>query len=153
MFRDYPCHRCAINVMLEIGILNRDLARVVATLGHMDEVIVCDAGFPIPLGVETIDLALTENTPTVMEVLAELKKYFSVEKIVMANETKEHSPSMFERVAKAFGDKIPVETLPHTEFKQHSRSVKAIIRTGDFTAYTNVLLISGAGERWYIEWE
>ncbi len=139
--------------MQEIGILNRDIARVIATLGHMDELIVCDAGFPIPLGVETIDLALAENTPTVMELLAELEKYFSVEKIVMANETQAHSPTMFERIAKVFGDNMPVETRPHTEFKHHSRSVKAIIRTGDFTAYTNVLLVSGAGERWYIEQE
>ena len=54
----------------------------------------------------------------------------------MANETKKHSPTMVERVAKAFGENLPVETLPHTEFKQHSRIVKAIIRTGDFTAYT-----------------
>jgi D-ribose pyranase len=140
-----------MNVMQEIGILNRDVARVLATLGHMDELIVCDAGFPIPLGVETIDLALTENKPLVMELLVELKKYFSVEKMVMANETKEHSPAMFERIAKVFGENIPVETLPHTEFKQHSRTVKAILRTGDFTAYTNVLLISGAGNRWYVE--
>ena len=131
--------------------MNRDIARVIATLGHMDELIVCDAGFPIPLGVETIDLAFTENTPAVMDVLTELKKYFSVEKIVLADETQQHSPTMFQRVSRAFGDEIEVETVPHTEFKHHSRSVKAIIRTGDFTAYTNVLLISGAGNRWYIE--
>jgi D-ribose pyranase len=137
--------------MQEIGILNRDIARMIATLGHMDELIVCDAGFPIPLGVETIDLALAENKPMVMELLAELKKYFSVEKMVMANETQEHSPTMFAQIAKAFGDNIPVETQPHAEFKQRSRAVKAIIRTGDFTAYTNVLLISGAGNRWYVE--
>jgi len=137
--------------MQEIGILNRDIARMIATLGHMDELIVCDAGFPIPLGVETIDLAIAENKPMVMELLAELKKYFSVEKMVMANETQEHSPTMFAQIAKAFGDNIPVETQPHAELKQRSRAVKAIIRTGDFTAYTNVLLISGAGNRWYVE--
>lgn len=139
--------------MQEIGILNRDIARVIAALGHMDQVIVCDAGFPIPLHVETIDLALAENRPTVMDVLAELEHYFSVEEIVMAAETKAHSPTMFTRIAGAFGANLPVETLPHAEFKQRSHNVKAIIRTGDFTAYTNVLLVSGAGERWYLEQE
>jgi hypothetical protein len=29
--------------------------------------------------------------------------------------------------------------------------VKTIIRTGDFTAYANVLLISGTDGRWYLE--
>lgn len=28
---------------------------------------------------------------------------------------------------------------------------KCIIRTADFTAYGNVILISGAGDRWYCE--
>jgi D-ribose pyranase len=46
---------------------------------------------------------------------------------------------------------MAVETIAHTELKQRSRGVKAIIRTGDFTAYSNVLLVSGAGERWYVE--
>jgi D-ribose pyranose/furanose isomerase RbsD len=26
-----------------------------------------------------------------------------------------------------------------------------VIRTGDFTAYGNVILVSGAGDRWYLE--
>ena len=34
---------------------------------------------------------------------------------------------------------------------KRSKHVEAIIRTGDFTAYTNVLLVSGAGDRWYVE--
>ena len=36
--------------MKEIGLLNSDIADVISRLGHMDEVIVCDAGFPIPAG-------------------------------------------------------------------------------------------------------
>jgi D-ribose pyranose/furanose isomerase RbsD len=35
------------------------------------------------------------------------------------------------------------------KYKELSKSVKAVIRTGDFTAYANVLLVSGAGKRWY----
>ncbi|MGL4651398.1 MAG: RbsD/FucU domain-containing protein, partial [Caldilineaceae bacterium] len=34
--------------MKEIGLINRDLEAVISSLGHMDELIVCDAGFPIP---------------------------------------------------------------------------------------------------------
>jgi D-ribose pyranose/furanose isomerase RbsD len=67
------------------------------------------------------------------------------------NETKAVSPSMFERSIAIFDENIPVETIPHTELKQRSRTVKAIVRTGDFTAYTNVILISGADDRWYVE--
>ena len=137
--------------MKEIGLLNSEIADVIARLGHMDEMIVCDAGFPIPLGVRTVDIALAVNQPTVVEVLQVLLQDFSVEKIVLADETRAHSPSMFTRIAELFGPGVEVETVAHTALKQRSRSVKAVIRTGDFTAYCNVLLVSGSGGRWYVE--
>ena len=138
-------------MMLEVGILNSKIASLLARAGHMDEIIVCDAGFPIPTEVETIDLVVSENHPTVQEVLEVLLKYFSVEKIIMAEETKQHSPSHFKRMVKLFGPNVALETVPHTAFKERSHRVKGIIRTGDFTSYANVLLVSGAGGRWFVE--
>jgi D-ribose pyranase len=127
------------------------MSDVFSMMGHMDELIVCDAGFPIPLGVRTVDISLAKDKPTVPELLEELKKHFSVEKVIMAKETKETSPTRFNAIVATFGKDIPVETMPHSEFKQRSKGVKAVIRTGDFTAYSNVLLVSGAGDRWYCE--
>ena len=137
--------------MKEVGVLNRDIAEIISMMGHTDEMIVCDAGFAIPLGVKSVDISLAENEPTVVEVLEELVKYFSVEKLIFANETQEVSPSMFGKIVAIFDENIAIETIPHTQFKQRSKNVTAIIRTGDFTAYTNVLLVSGAGDRWYVE--
>jgi len=137
--------------MKEIGILNRSIAKVISEQGHMDLLMVVDAGFPIPKEVEFIDVSLSENKPMVLEVLAELKNYFSVEKIIMANQTKATSPTIFDAISKSFGENMPVETMEHTDFKLLSKNVKAIIRTGDFTAYANVMLVSGAGDRWYCE--
>ena len=137
--------------MRETGIVNREISDMLSTLGHMDELIVCDAGFPIPPGVRTVDISLAENKPTVLDALEEIKKHFSVEKLVMAQETKDVSPSKFKAIVKVFGKDIPVDTMPHSEFKQRSKTVKAVIRTGDFTAYSNVLLVSGGGPRWYCE--
>jgi len=119
--------------------------------GHMDALMVVDAGFPCPDQVELIDIALSQGVPRVLDVLAELRKVHSVEKIVMARETREHNPTHFDKVAKSFGDNVAVEVIPHSEFKTRSRDVKTIIRTGDFTAYANVLLISGTDGRWYLE--
>ncbi|MHC4240420.1 MAG: D-ribose pyranase, partial [Planctomycetota bacterium] len=140
-----------IRRMKETGFLNRDVAGVISMMGHMDEMIVCDAGFPIPLGVRTVDISLAKDKPTVLELLEELKKHFSVEKLIMADETKEVSPTRFNAIVNLFGKDMPVETMPHSQFKQRSKTVKAVICTGDFTAYSNVLLVSGAGDRWYVE--
>jgi len=136
--------------MKETGCLNREITDVISAMGHMDEMIVCDAGFPIPLDVWTVDISLAKDKPTVLELLEELKKHFSVERLVMANQTKEVSPTKFNAIKALFPD-VPVETVDHSELKQRSTQVKAIIRTGDFTAYSNVLLVSGAGDRWYVE--
>jgi D-ribose pyranase len=119
----------------------------------MDELIVCDAGFPIPNGVETVDLALSENKPRVTEVLEVLKLHFSVEKLIVADETMSHSPAMLHQIRSVLGTELPLEIMSHVSLKARSRDVKAIIRTGDFTAYTNVLLVSGAGDNWYVEKE
>lgn len=137
--------------MKEVGIINRDIAAVISEQGHGDLLMVTDAGFAIPSEVEVIDLSLSENVPTVMEVLEELEKYFSVEKMYMSNETSEVNPTHFNKVSRVFGEGVEIVTLPHNELKLLSREVKATIRTGDFTAYGNVILVSGAGDRWYME--
>jgi len=137
--------------MRETGIVNREICDVFSMMGHMDELIVCDAGFPIPKDVPTVDVSLAENKPTVLELLEELMKHFSVEKLIMANQTRDVSPSRFQAIRELFGSDMPVETMDHSKFKERSKSVKAVIRTGDFTAFSNVLLVSGPGERWYVE--
>ena len=38
---------------------------------------------------------------------------------------------------------LPVEYIPHTELKARSANAKAIILTGEFTGYTNVILTAG----------
>jgi len=137
--------------MVEVGILNRAIASALTKQGHGDLLMVTDAGFAIPQGVEVIDISLEENKPMVLEVLSMLRKKFSVEKMYMANQTKETSPSLFEDISTAFGEGILVETVDHLVMKEMSKNVKVIIRSGDFTAYGNVILVSGAGDRWYCE--
>jgi len=137
--------------MRETGIVNRDICDILSTLGHTDEVIVCDAGFAIPMGVRTIDISLAENVPTVPQVLAELRKHFSVEKLVISEETKKVSPTRFKEFVKAFGKGMAVELISQNEIRARARTVKAVIRTGDFTAYSNIVLVSAGGPKWYVE--
>ena len=137
--------------MKEVGTVNRGIAKVLSEQGHNDLLMVVDAGFAIPKEVEVVDISLGENNPMVLTVLAELRKFYSVEKMIMSNQTKEISPTLFDAISKSFGENIPVETIDHSEFKQLSKTVKAVIRTGDFTAHGNVILVSGAGPRWYCE--
>jgi serralysin len=42
---------------------------------------------------------------------------------------------------------MPVEVISQDELRARARRVKAIVRTGDFTAYSNLLIVSGGGGR------
>tara|TARA_Y200000002_G_scaffold261992_1_gene217466 strand:- start:229 stop:654 length:426 start_codon:yes stop_codon:yes gene_type:complete len=135
----------------EIGLLNRELARFISQQGHNDMLMVVDAGFAIPKGLDVVDLSLTINEPTVPRVLAVLKDYFSVEKLILARETKDVSPSLYKIMINSFEENLNVELIDHLALKEKSKQVKLVIRTGDFTAYANIILVSGAGKRWYLE--
>jgi D-ribose pyranase len=137
--------------MKEVGMINGHIDSALTRQGHMDLMMVVDAGFPCPDEVELIDIALSEGVPQILDVLAELRKVHSVEKIVLAQDTRDHNPAYFAKVAKSFGDKVEIEVIPHTELKERSHQVKTIIRTGDFTAWGNVMLVSGAGKRWKMD--
>ena len=139
--------------MKEVGIINRDIARAISEQGHHDLLMVCDAGFAIPKEVGCIDISIKENNPTVIEVLEVLKNYFSVEKMIFADQTKESNPSFIKKASSIWNGRVEVDIIDHSKLKEKSKSVKAVIRTGDFTAFGNVILVSGAGERWYKEKE
>jgi D-ribose pyranase len=71
--------------------------------------------------------------------------------MILAKQTKETNPSLFNKISTAWGNDIEIEVVDHSELKQISKTVKAVIRTGDFTAFGNVILVSGAGNRWFCE--
>ena len=51
-------------------ILNAELNHAIASMGHGDLMIVCDAGFPIPDTAWRIDLAIEKDLPDLGQVLS-----------------------------------------------------------------------------------
>ena len=47
--------------MKKSGIINPELCEAIASLGHTDSIVICDAGLPIPPGVRRIDLSLVRG--------------------------------------------------------------------------------------------
>ncbi len=128
--------------MKKIGTLNQPLSSVIAGMGHLDTLVVADAGLPIPAGPLRIDLALKEGLPafleTFMVVLAELE----VERAIVAEELVTVSAALYRQVKELLGD-IPLEIVPHVKFKEQTRAAQAIVRTGEFTPYANIILVAG----------
>lgn len=128
--------------MKKCGILNRDLSEVVASMGHTDMVVVCDAGLPIPNNVRRVDLALSEGNPGFADVIRVILRELSVERVIAEQETETKNPKVYQEIKEIFGD-TPVEKIPHAEFKKMLGQVKAIVRTGEFTPYANIILVGG----------
>ena len=128
--------------MKKTTLLQSDLSYIIATLGHLDTLVIADAGLPIPAETVRIDLALTQGVPgaaqTLKVVLAEMK----VERIILAEEVKERNPKFLVEVQELLPN-VPVEFVMHTEFKTRTASARAVVRTGEFTPYANVILVSG----------
>jgi len=137
--------------MYEVGCLNREIARFLARQGHTDRFMICDAGFAIPDSVHTIDISVSQNNPTVEIIIKEVLKNFSVEAIVVSDSMIATSPSKLTSIQNLFGKDMPCSSVSQDVLREMSKSVKFVIRTGDFTAFSNILIISGPGNRWYIE--
>jgi len=128
--------------MKKTGIINHDLADVIAAMGHTDMLTVCDAGLPIPGEVRRIDLALKKGQPTFEDTLAVIATELQVERVIVAAEMVSVSPHIKQAIENAF-PKVEIQAITHEDFKRLSRQSKAIVRTGEFTPYANVILVSG----------
>jgi D-ribose pyranase len=128
--------------MKKIGIINQPVAAVIAGLGHTDTLVIADAGLPIPAETQRIDLALTQGIPTFLDTLRVVLGEMQVERATVAEEMLKVSPQIYQAVKALLGD-VPIETVPHVTFKEQTHAARAVIRTGEFTPYANIILVAG----------
>ncbi len=128
--------------MKKRGVLQHELSEVIAKLGHTDALVIADAGLPIPPDVKWIDLAVTGGIPRFIEVLRAVLEEAQVERATIAREMVTRSPELHAELVAALGT-IPVDQVSHEKFKQMTSQALAVVRTGEFTPYANVILYSG----------
>lgn len=136
--------------MKRSSILNKDLSEVIASMGHTEYLIVCDAGFPIPNDVRRVDLALTENVPDLTTVLSLIEKEFIAEKIYVAEDVLTNNKPLYHSIKQIYGN-VEIDTFPHEKMlTEVSRQAKAIVRTGSFEPWGNIVLQSGTdAPKWF----
>ena len=128
--------------MKKTTLLNSELSYTIATMGHMDTLVIGDAGLPIPDGTVRIDLALTGGVPGAIQTLQVVLQELQVEKVILAEEAKERNPGFVSDV-QALLHGVPVEYISHAEFKNRTAGARAVVRTGEFAPYANAILVSG----------
>ncbi|MGQ5709384.1 D-ribose pyranase [Lactobacillus sp. PSON] len=124
------------------GVMNSNISRVIADMGHMDWLGIGDAGTPVPKDTEKIDLSVRAGLPSFIDVVKEVLVELEVQKIYVAEEIKTENPKQLEEIKKVLPD-VEIEFIPHSELKKDLSKSKAFIRTGEETPYSNVILESG----------
>ncbi|RRD93902.1 D-ribose pyranase [Clostridiales bacterium COT073_COT-073] len=124
-------------------LLNSQISAAIAEMGHTDTLVISDCGLPIKDGPKRIDLALKRGVPGFMETLVTVLSELYIEKVIMAEEIKTHSPQIHREILKIVKTYAEVEYISHADFKIKSGEAKAVIRTGECTPYANVILVSG----------
>ncbi|MBA7500234.1 D-ribose pyranase [subsurface metagenome] len=127
--------------MKKSGILNIEISRVIASMGHGDYIVISDAGLPIPDSVELIDVSVSKNIPQFIDVLSSILVELEVGKAILAKEMKRNSPKIYNDVRSLLSG-IEIEEIDHKDFKEKISLAKAVIRTGEFSSYSNIILLS-----------
>ena len=103
--------------MKKTGILNSRISAVVAQMGHKDTLAIGDAGLPVPMGTEKIDLAVKLQDPTFQTVLETVLTELEVEGITLAEEIKTANPEQLAAIKKVLPD-VEVTFISHEDFKK-----------------------------------
>lgn len=128
--------------MKKSTVINSDISRVIAQMGHFDLLSIGDAGMPVPMTTEKIDLAVTKGVPSFIDVLENVLTELEVQKIYLAEEIKTYNPNMLSKIQKLTPE-VEIAFIPHSQMKQDLNRCHAFIRTGEMTPYANILLESG----------
>ena len=113
---------------------------------------------PLPRHENTvcIDVSVGRNLPRLVDVVKVVLEELEIEKVIIADETKTVSPHTYAELKEVIskvknkGNDIVEENIPHPEFKDlvlngglQGKEVKVFVKTGEFTPYANIILVSG----------
>jgi D-ribose pyranase len=128
--------------MLKSGILNPALLQLLARVRHTNTLVIADRGFPFWPQLETVDISLVDNVPTVLQVLDALRANFVIGRAFAAAEFRENNRADQQDALAARLAGVPLTFEPHLDFKKRVPQAIGLIRTGDTTPYANLILES-----------
>jgi D-ribose pyranase len=128
--------------MLKTGILNPQINSLLGRTRHTNTLVIADRAFPFWPTIETVDISLVDDMPTVLQVLAAIRPNFQIGQAWMPREFLKFNDR---QVRDAFVEAlrgIKLHHEPHGEFKRRVPRAIGLIRTGDILPYANLILES-----------
>jgi len=128
--------------MLQRGILNPQILGLLGRVRHTNTLVIADRGFPFWPRMETVDISLVDDVPTVLQVLMALQDGFTIGKAFMAEEFLAENDESTRSAYRELLDPAGIAFEPHVEFKKRVPQAVGLIRTADTTQYGNIILES-----------
>jgi D-ribose pyranase len=114
------------------------LLEMLASMGHTDDLLICDAGYPVPPGIPTVDLAYRPGQAPFLDVLAAVIGAIHLERATIATEATAELGAAIDVVLGA-----PADRIAHLALKERAHRCRGVVRTGEYTRYANVILTIG----------
>jgi D-ribose pyranase len=128
--------------MLKTGILNPHLNSLLSRVRHTNTLVIADRGFPFWPMIETVDISLVDDVPTVRQVLEAIRCNFVIGKAWMAREFTRGNTARTRAAFESALKGVELKFEPHADFKKRVPHAVGLIRTGDTTQYANIILES-----------
>ena len=128
--------------MFKSGILNPAVIGLLARIRHTNTLVIADRGFPFWPQIETVDISLVDDIPTVLDVLRAIRPNFIIGRAWMAEEFRRENGADVQRRFTAALEGVPLEFEPHGKFKDRVPAAVGLIRTGDTIQYANMIIES-----------
>jgi D-ribose pyranase len=129
--------------MINHGILNPQILSLLARVRHTNALVIADRGFPFWPTIETVDLSIVDDLPTVLQLIAAVRLNHKFTQAFQAEEFLKHNTAATRQKFAAALKGVPMAYEPHVEFKKRVPHAIGLIRTGDTVQYANTILISG----------
>lgn len=128
--------------MLKTGILNPAINSLLSRVRHTNTLVIADRGFPFWPEIETVDISLIDDIPSVLDVLRAIRKNFVVGHAFIAEEFRQHNRSEIQERFQAALTGVPIHFESHINLKARVPHAIGLIRTGDTIQYANLVIES-----------
>ena len=129
--------------MINHGILNPQILSLLARVRHTNAIVIADRGFPFWPMIETVDISIVDDLPTVLQLIAAVRANHHFTQAFMAKEFLKNNYEKTQRKFRVALRGVPTKFEPHVELKKRVPHAIGLIRTGDTVQYANTILISG----------
>src|SRR5277367_4465090 len=127
--------------MINHGILNPYILSLLARVRHTNALVIADRGFPFWPMVETVDISVVDDLPTVLQLIRAVRANHHFTEAYMAKEFLKNNFKATQQKFRVALRGVPTKFEPHVEFKKRVPNAIGLIRTGDTTQYANLILI------------